>query len=124
MTEVIAIALGGAMGAVARYGFTNLMGTLLGTHFPYGTLLVNIIGSLLLGVAFIFLIEKNLLPAIYRSATIVGFLGAFTTFSTFSLQALGLIQDGRLIAAFSYIFASVVICILAVSAGMFIGRSI
>lgn len=124
MIELLGIALGGALGALARYGLTNLTSNLMGSEFPYGILFVNILGSFLIGIAFVLLVERSLLPAVYRSACIVGLLGAFTTFSTFSLQTLGLMQDGRMLAALSYIFSSVVVCLLAVVLGMFIGRSI
>ncbi len=124
MQETMAIALGGALGSLSRYWFGNLVTHLLGSHFPWGTLLVNIIGSLLMGVLYVLLIEKTHLPAIWRSVTIIGFMGAFTTFSTFSLQAFALFEESRFIAALMYVIVSVTICILAAAAGVFATRQL
>lgn len=124
MIELVAIAIGGALGALARYLLTHLGTQLMGAHFPYGTLLVNVIGSLLIGVVFILLVEKNLLPMVWRTAIIVGFLGAMTTFSTFSLQTVHLLQEGRLMDAMGYVLGSVLICMLATFAGLFIGKQL
>jgi len=86
LAELVAIAIGGALGAVARFSLGNVINGLVGTQFPYGILLVNVLGSLLIGVFFELLVEDRLFPPVYRSVIIVGFLGAFTTFSTFSIR--------------------------------------
>ena len=122
MGEVVAIALGGALGALSRFWATNLANILFGTDFPYGIMIINILGSFAIGVLFILLIERSLMPTALGTGLIVGFLGAFTTFSTFSLQALGLLESGRLAAAAFYIGGSVVICITSAGLGMFVGR--
>ncbi len=122
MNEVIVVALGGALGAVGRLWGTNLAGELFGADFPYGILIVNVVGSFLIGVAFVVLVERALLDEAWRSFVMVGVLGAFTTFSTFSLQALGLIEAGRLFAAAIYVVGSVVLCIAGVAIGMFVTR--
>jgi CrcB protein len=124
MSEIIAIAVGGALGALSRFWATNLANLLFGTDFPYGILIVNIAGSFAIGIVFILLVERSLLPNILGAGLMVGFLGAFTTFSTFSLQALGLLESGRYIAAAMYIAGSVIICILAAALGMLIARLI
>lgn len=122
--EIIAIAIGGAFGAVARYWLTELASMMFGSEFPYGTLIVNVLGSLCLGFVFVLLIERALIGPLWRSAVIVGFLGAFTTFSTFSLQALDLIQQERFLAGGSYIFGSVIASLVAVGAGMLLAKQI
>ena len=121
---MFAIALGGALGAIARYWLTELSSTMFGAEFPYGTLIVNVLGSLCLGFAFVLLGERALVGPLWRSAVIVGFLGAFTTFSTFSLQAFDLIQQERFLAGGSYIFGSVVATLVAVGAGMILAKQL
>lgn len=122
MSEIIAIALGGALGAVSRFWAVNLTSLWLGDEFPYGILIVNILGSLAIGIVFVFLVERAILPVAWRSAVMIGFLGAFTTFSTFSLQTLGLLEAGRFLAASVYMISSLLICVLAAALGMFIAR--
>lgn len=122
MTTWLAIALGGAVGALSRYGLMNLVATMLGNRLPWGTLLVNISGSLLIGVLYVLVSEKMLLSADARALLVVGFLGAFTTFSTFSLDTILLIQQGWLVQAIAYMLASVMICVLATWLGMALAR--
>jgi len=122
MIEVIAVATGGAFGALARYWMAQLGAAFLGDDFPYGIFLVNAVGSLLIGVLFVLIVERELVSAVWRSALIVGFLGAFTTFSTFSLQTLGLLESGRLGTAAIYAFGSLVVCLAATAAGLFLTR--
>jgi len=122
MNEVAAIAVGGALGALSRFWAVNLVSIWFEDDFPYGILIVNIVGSFLIGIVFVFLVERTLVPGVWRSAVMVGFLGAFTTFSAFSLQTLGLLEAGRLIAASMYIASSVIMCILAAALGIFIAR--
>ena len=120
--ETIAIAFGGALGALSRYWMGHVVTAYMGPHYPYGTLLVNILGSLLMGVFYVLMIEKTHLSAIWRSVTIVGFLGAFTTFSTLSLQAFALFEESRFIAALGYVLISVTVCIMASAAGVVAAR--
>jgi len=122
MLTWIAIAGGGAVGAVARYGLANSIYTMLGRGFPYGTLVVNLVGSLLMGFLFVFLLERiNVGPEI-RAAIIVGFLGSFTTFSTFSMETLTLINQGAYTKAALNIILSVVLCILFTALGVALAR--
>ena len=122
MIEILAIAVGGALGAVTRYLMGESVSLWLGTDFPWGILLVNVLGSLLIGVLFVLLVENHPGNTIWRSLLIVGFLGAFTTFSTFSLQTLALLETGRWLAAIAYSFGSLLLCLVAVFAGVMISR--
>ena len=118
MTKILAIAVGGALGALSRYWVVGIISSIFERSFPFGTLVVNILGSLLIGVMYVLIIEKLDVAAEWHAILMVGFVGAFTTFSTFSLEALMLLQEGRAVAALTYIFSSVVICLLAVASGM------
>ncbi|MFP4624184.1 MAG: fluoride efflux transporter CrcB [Gemmatimonadota bacterium] len=114
--SLILIAAGGALGAVARYGLAGWVQARAG-FFPWGTLAVNVLGSFLLGFAFRYL-ETTVVPPEWRQAVTIGFLGAFTTFSTFSFEAVALAQDGDWGRAGSYVVASVVLGVVAVLAGL------
>ena len=124
MGHTIAIAIGGALGALSRYWTVGWVSVYIESRFPqldsfpFGTLVVNILGSLLIGVSYVLIVEKMHLTPHWQAIVMVGFLGAFTTFSTFSLETLVLLQDGRYAAGFGYILASVLICLIAVMVGM------
>ena len=118
----IAVAIGGALGAMARYGVSTLVFDASSQRFPYATLSVNVLGSFLIGILFVLIVEKGLLPPEMRSILMVGFLGAFTTFSTFSLDALGLWQNGHLFMALIYALGTVVLCLAAVAASVWLTR--
>ena len=122
MGMLIAIALGGAIGSLARYGITVWSEQVFGADFPYGIFIANVAGSFAIGICFVLIYERALLPEVWRPLLMVGFLGAFTTFSTFSLQAVGLIQEGRLIAASLYVFGSVILSILGAWFGILATR--
>ena len=124
MNQLVYIALGGAFGAVMRYLTSTGMHHLLGRGFPYGTLSVNIIGSLLMGFLFIVMIERSSLGAEWRALILVGFLGAFTTFSTFSMETINLLEDGAVLKALMNVMVSVITCLLATWLGVIIGRQI
>jgi CrcB protein len=111
------IAIGGAIGSVARYSVGRAVQGLSGNGFPMGTLVVNIVGCFLIGVFVRFLLNMQTSPEL-RALLVVGFCGGFTTFSTFSYETVGLIEAGDYARAASYVVASVMICILATFAGM------
>ncbi len=111
----LAVAIGGALGAMGRYAVTGYAYPLFENRFPLGTLIVNVLGSLLMGVFYVLIIERGILPAEWRNFLMAGFLGAFTTFSTFSLDALNLWQNGHVTAAFGYVALSVFTSLVAVA---------
>jgi CrcB protein len=125
INPLIAIAFGGAFGAVLRFLVSSGIYQWLGRGFPYGTLVVNILGSFLIGLLTEALIlQKVALSLEYRSAILIGLFGSFTTFSTFSLDTVMLIEQGNLNKAFLNIIISVSICIFAVWLGLLIGRGL
>ena len=112
MKSLIFIALGGASGAVSRYLLANWAHQLWEGKLPVGTLLVNLLGSTAIGVVYVLLVEKQTLHADWRGVLMVGFLGAFTTFSTFSLETISLMESGHWVHAIGYMLASAVLCVL------------
>ncbi len=124
MKHILFIAFGGAIGAVMRYAVSNGMHAILGRGFPYGTMTVNVLGSLLIGLLYILLIERLGQSEEWRAVLIIGFLGAFTTFSTFSIESINLIESGEISKAMINILLSVAMCLVAAWAGVIIGRQI
>lgn len=125
MNQIIAVALGGAFGAVVRFLVSSGIYQWLGRGFPYGTLVVNVIGSFMLGLLTESLMQQRITVTFeYRAAILVGFIGAFTTFSTFSLETFYLIEQGNLNKAGLNIFTSVTACIFAIWIGLLCGRGL
>ena len=122
MYDILAIALAGAAGAVSRFWMTRTIFDWLGTSFPYATLIINISGSLLLGFFSVLFLQKIDVPEPLRFAVLVGFLGAFTTFSTFSYETLSLLEQGQQVKAIVYVSASVLICVFAAWLGVLLAR--
>jgi CrcB protein len=124
MKELIAIALGGSVGAVARFLVANSIYAWLGRGFPHGTLFVNVSGCLLMGLLTELMLQRFAMAVEYRAAVLVGFLGAYTTFSTFALETLYLFEQGSLLKAFLNIFLSTVLCVTGVWFGLVWGRTL
>ncbi|TKB43738.1 fluoride efflux transporter CrcB [Thalassotalea mangrovi] len=114
------IAIGGAAGACMRYFISHMVLLWLGKGFPFATLLVNITGSLLMGLLYGLIQQGTIEVVVYRTLLGIGFLGAFTTFSTFSLDTLLLLQQGEIIKAMLNVILNVVLCLLAAGLGMFL----
>jgi CrcB protein len=116
--------LGGGIGAALRHGINLAAFRLLGTGFPYGTLFINVTGSLAMGLIVEYFALKAGLPQHWRLFLTTGILGGFTTFSAFSLEAALLYERGEIAGAAIYVVASVVLAIAALFAGLAIVRSI
>ena len=122
MIQIISIAIGGALGALCRYGMTMGISSLIGRGFPYGTLVVNILGSFLMGAAYVIMVEEINVNSEWRVGITIGLLGAFTTFSTFSIETLNLLESGDAFKAGLNILLSITFCMLGCWLGMIIGR--
>ncbi|WP_438970657.1 fluoride efflux transporter CrcB [Methylophaga sp.] len=124
MQQILAIAAGGAVGAVLRFILSNNIYRVVGRDFPYGTMAVNVLGSLLMGFLFITMVERQIVSVEWRSAILVGLLGAFTTFSTFSMETIALLEDGELLRAMMNVILSVLFCLVATWVGISVGRQL
>lgn len=121
MIHLMAVATGGALGAMARYWVSGWLNN-AEHRFPLGTLGVNVFGSFLMGVCFVLILERARVSPEFRPLLMVGFLGAFTTFSTFSLETVAMIGEGHIMSALIYILLSVLLCIAALGAGLWLTR--
>lgn len=122
--ELIGIALGGALGAVCRYLFGNLITRMMGSSLPWGTFIINVVGCFFMGVLMTLIVERQLLPAAWRLFLCVGLLGGFTTFSSFGYEGLTLLLQGNLAAAFGYVGGSIFLGLVAVGVGVLVARAI
>lgn len=122
--QMAAVAIGGAAGAVLRWLAASWIQKLAGGSFPWGTLAVNALGSLLLGFLFVWLIERSTAGELLRLALTVGFLGAFTTFSTYSLESVRLLQEGAFAMAAANIVGQVLLCLTLAWVGIQLARSL
>lgn len=122
--KLLAIAGAGAAGALFRFGLSNGVYRVLGREFPYGTLVVNVLGSLLIGYFFVLFLERVDAGEIWRSAILIGLLGSFTTFSTFSLETLNLFNDGAYVKAMLNVVLSVAMCLVGTWMGFALARQL
>lgn len=120
LPKFLMVATGGAFGAMARYAVSLWVPVTAG--FPWATFIVNVLGSLLIGVVYVVLVEKAAFPPFWRELLVVGFLGAFTTFSAFSIEAVNLIQNHEISVALVFVVSSVFFCIVAAVLGMSLAR--
>jgi CrcB protein len=122
--KYVMIGLGGFVGAIARFVIGSYVGNKLGTRFPYGTFVINCTGSFLIGLILTLLTERTHWNANWRYLIPIGFIGAYTTFSTFEYETARVVQDGQIVIALLNVSLSVVIGFAAVFAGIALGRAI
>lgn len=119
---LVLVAIGGALGSMARYSATVAINRMAQSAFPWGTLAVNVTGSFLIGVLMVLLFKTGDWRENGRLLLVTGMMGGFTTFSSFSWETMKLLEDGRLMMALTNVFASVAICLLATLAGALLAR--
>ena len=124
LNQTLAIAAGGAIGALMRFWMSSGIYALLGRGFPYGTLAVNVLGSLVMGFLYILMIERLAVGGEWRAFALVGLLGAFTTFSTFSIETLNLLEQADYAKAIANMLLSVLACVVAAYVGVMLARQI
>jgi len=121
MQHLIYIALGGMTGALARYGFSRFVQLSVNQIFPWGTLFVNLSGSLVIGL-FYELFDRAVIPSDLRSLITIGFLGAYTTFSTYSLETINLLREGEIRLCLTNVLLSNILGLLLVILGMYAAK--
>ena len=124
MNQTLAIAAGGAVGAVLRFWISSGIYGLFGRGFPYGTLFVNVFGSLVMGYLYIVMTERMAVGAEWRAFALIGLLGAFTTFSTFSIETLNLLEQADYAKAVANMLISVLACLAAALLGVMLARQL
>jgi CrcB protein len=122
MKLLLSIALGGALGSLSRYGVSHLTLKYFDIGFPWGTFIVNVLGSFFIGLIAFYFAGKVIFTPVWQGFLVIGFLGAFTTFSTFSLQTLELFQNNHWHLAIINMILNLILCITAVYAGAGLGK--
>lgn len=124
MNKLMAVAVGGALGSVLRYGLSNWVHSFVGRGFPYGTLAVNVLGCLAMGILFVLFVERSSESTLWRASLIIGLLGGFTTFSAFSIETFSLLEQGAMAKAIGYVAASLMLCLGATWLGVLLARQL
>jgi CrcB protein len=122
--DLVLVGIGGFAGAIARRVMDLWVSDRAGSAFPFGTLVINLSGSFLLGLLFAWATERDVLPASIRGPVLIGFIGAYTTFSTWMLESWRLVEDGAWGLAVLNLAGSVALGLVAVVAGLALGRSL
>lgn len=120
--KILYLGIFGGMGCIARYMVSGWVYSLAGKALPYGTLAVNVIGSLLLGLIMEGSLRSTILSPELRFGMTVGFMGGFTTFSTFSYETVRLMEEGSMVAAGANILLNVTVCVFAALIGVYLAR--
>jgi fluoride exporter len=123
MKYILFVAIGGASGSVLRYLLANWIHSLWEGKLPLGTLLVNVSGSFAIGMLYVILVERHYVHPDWRAVLMVGFLGGFTTFSTFSLETITLFEGGHVIHALVYMLGSAILCVAMAGLAIQLTRS-
>jgi CrcB protein len=124
MNQVLAIAAGGAVGSVLRFWMSTWVHSFAGRSFPYGTLTVNVVGCLAMGFLFVLFIDRLSDNNVLRAGILIGVLGGFTTFSSFSIETLNLIEQGAWFKAAANMTGSLLLCVGATWIGVILGRQV
>ncbi len=125
MQTVLSIALFGAAGCLCRYWLSGAVNRILGAHsFPFGTMVVNLIGAFLIGLVMEFSVRSTMIPHTLRVALTIGFMGGLTTFSTFSMETFTLLERGQIMTACVNVLVSVVLCLVATWGGIVLARGV
>lgn len=124
MIQTLAIAAGGALGALLRHYLGGNVQALAGPGFPWGTLLVNVSGCLAMGALYVLLVERPESAGAWRAGLMIGLLGAYTTFSAFSIETLALVEAGHTLRAAGYVLCSIVLSLAACWAGLVAARAL
>jgi len=124
LLKYLMVGLGGCLGSILRFWVGNYVGSRMGTRFPYGTLAINVTGSFLLGLVFALLTARTTWSPNWRYLIPIGFIGGYTTFSSFEFETLRIIQDGQVGLGILYVGLSVFVGFVAVWGGVVAGRSI
>jgi CrcB protein len=122
--KYVMVGIGGFIGAIARFVLGSYIGNRFGTRFPYGTFVINMSGSFLLGMVMAVLTQKTDASPNWRYLVPIGFIGAYTTFSTFEYETLRTVQDGQMLMAFANVALSIIVGFGAVWAGILVGRTL
>lgn len=124
MSAAFLVGVGGFAGAVARYVLDRRITQLTGGTLPWGTFLINVSGSLLVGILFALIVERAALAPTLRAPLMIGFVGAYTTFSTLALESWRLIEDGAWLIAIVNLGGSILVGLICVVAGVALGRAV
>jgi len=124
MKQILAIAAGGAVGSLLRFWMSQWVHTLADRSFPYGTLVVNVLGCLAMGFLFVLFIDRLSDNPVLRAGILIGLLGGFTTFSSFSIETFNLIEQGAWARAVANMTGSLLLCVSATWVGVLLGRQV